>query len=59
MKWRLQVVVPDSLESVVAVEIVAADVICRVGNADPSEGHRAQLGREFDDLFTVRVGGVQ
>lgn len=41
---RLQVVIPDSLESIVAMEIVATDVVCRVGGADPSEGHRAQLG---------------
>lgn len=40
----LQVIVPNSLESVVAVEIIAADVVCRVGGADPSKGHGAQLG---------------
>lgn len=41
---RLQVVVPDSLESIVAMEIIAADIIRRVGGADPPEGHGAQLG---------------
>ena len=40
----LQVVVPDSLESVVAMEIVAADVVRRVGSAYSPEGHGAQLG---------------
>lgn len=40
----LQVIVPDSLESVVAVEIIATDVVCRVGGAYPSERHGAQLG---------------
>lgn len=40
----LQVIVPDPLESVVAMEIIPADVVCRVGGADPPEGHRAQLG---------------
>lgn len=40
----LQVIVADPLESVVAVEIIAADVVCGVGGADPSERHRAQLG---------------
>lgn len=34
----LQVIVPDSLESIVA------DVVCQVGGADPSERHRGQLG---------------
>lgn len=48
---RLQVVVPDSLESVVAVEIIAADVVRRVGGADPSEGHGAQLGLE--EIITI------
>lgn len=43
-KSRLQVVVSDTFESIVAMEIVATDVICRVGGTDPSEGHRAQLG---------------
>lgn len=41
---RLQVVVSDSLESVVAMEIVPADVIGRVGGADPPKRHGAQLG---------------
>lgn len=40
----LQVVIPDPLESVVAMEIIAADVVCRIGGADSSEGHGAQLG---------------
>lgn len=40
----LQVIVPDSLESVVAVEIVAADVVRRVGGAYSPEGHGAQFG---------------
>lgn len=35
----LQVVIADSFESVVAVEIVAADVVGGVGGADPSERH--------------------
>lgn len=26
------------------MEIIAAVIICQVGGADPSEGHRAQLG---------------
>lgn len=41
---RSQVVVPDSLKSVVAVKVVAADVVCGVGGADPSERHRVELG---------------
>lgn len=41
---RLQVVVSDSLESIVAMEIVPADVIGRVGGADPAKRHGAQLG---------------
>lgn len=41
---RLQVIIPDSLESIVAMEIIAADIVCRVGGADPSQGHGAQLG---------------
>lgn len=36
---RLQVVVPDSLKSIVAMEIIATDIIRRVGGADPPEGH--------------------
>lgn len=41
---HLQVIVPNSLESIVAMEIIAADIIRRVGGTDPPEGHRAQLG---------------
>ena len=41
---RLQVIVSDALECVIAVEIGAADVIGRVGGADPSERDRVQLG---------------
>lgn len=44
LRQRLQVIVPDPLESIVAMEIVAADIVGRVGGADPSEGHGAQLG---------------
>lgn len=40
----LQVIITDSFESVVAMEIIAADVICQVGCTDPSERHRVQLG---------------
>ncbi len=44
MSQQSQVVVPDALESIVAVKIVAADVVCRVRGTDPSKGHGAQLG---------------
>lgn len=44
VKHGLQVVIPDSLKSIVSVKVVTADVICRVGGADPSERHRVQLG---------------
>lgn len=47
----LQVVVPDSLESVVAMKIVPTDVVGRVGGADPQERHGAQLGLEQTDIL--------
>lgn len=45
----LQVVVPDSLESVVAMKIVPTDVVGRVGGADPQKRHGAQLGLDATD----------
>lgn len=51
MFWRrrLQVVIPDSLEGVVAVEIVAADVVGRIWGADPAKRHRAQLSLRWKE----------
>lgn len=45
----LQIVVPDSLKSVVAVEVVPADVVRRVGGADSQKRHGAQLGLNATD----------
>lgn len=53
---RLQVIIPDSLKSVVAMEIIATDVVCWVGGADPSEGHRAQLGLNWINESIVNSG---
>ena len=41
---RLQVMVSEAREWVIAGEIGAADVMGRVGGADPSERDRVQLG---------------
>lgn len=51
----LQVIVPDPLESVVAVEVVPADVVRRVGGADPQKRHGAQLGLNATDSLQIFV----
>lgn len=54
-----QIVIANPLKCVVAMEIVAADVVVGAGGGYASERHRGQLSREFDHLLTVRVRGIQ
>lgn len=39
-----QVIVPDSFKGIVSMEIVATDVVRRVGRTESSQGNRRQLG---------------